>query len=259
MGRIERSLREAAGRHEKALSLFVTAGYPTLQSTREILGVLEEGGADLVELGMPFSDPLADGPVIQESSMVALKNGVTLEGILGDVAAFRRSSDLPIVLMGYLNPILRYGAERFFAAAADAGVDGLILPELPLGEGEAYRAMIRSRGIADILLVAPTTADDRIRDIDLASEGFLYCVSATGVTGLAGRIPAERYLRNVKGQAAKNPVLVGFGISTPADARAFGEPVDGIVVGSALLRRLAGGASFEAIAQWVGELKSALR
>ncbi len=259
MSRIEERLEQVAARKEKSLALFLTAGFPELSSTADLLPALEEGGADLIEIGMPFSDPLADGPVIQQSSMKALKNGVTLRMILEEVERFRKGSDLPLVLMGYLTPILRFGAEAFISAASQAGVDGIIFPELPLEEGETYRAMLRSAHLANILLVAPTTSPARIKTIDQVSEGFLYCVSATGVTGLDSGNPVVEYLRRVKEQAHKNRVLVGFGISTPAQAREFAAEVDGVVVGSALLRRLESGESVSSVRKWVKEMKAGLK
>ncbi len=257
-GRIERALAGLAARQEKALALFVTAGFPNLDSTPEVVRALEDGGTDLVEIGMPFSDPLADGPAIQQSSQAALAGGITLARILSDVAAIRKRSSIPLVLMGYLNPILRYGTERFFSDAAAAGVDGMILPEVPLEEGGRFAPPLASHHLSQILLVTPSTPPDRIQAIDAASSGFLYCVSTTGVTGQRRNESAAEYLRSVKRHASKNRVLIGFGISTPEDARMFSPYADGIIVGSALIRRLGSGEKLAAVSHWVREMKAAM-
>jgi len=257
--RLEKRLGSLLIRGEKALAPFLTAGYPDRDSTKGIILALEQGGADLVEIGMPFSDPLADGPVIQHSSSVALKNGMTLPKVLDLVRAVRKQSEIPLVLMGYLNPILSYGVERFFSDAAEAGVDGVILPELPLEEAGRYADVIVSRGLSQILLVTPTTAGERVHAIDEASSGFLYCVSTTGVTGGEAGSQSLDDVRRIKRQASKNPVLVGFGIAAPDQAASFAEHADGVVVGTALLKRLSENPSMGGIAQWAAEFKTALR
>ncbi|MCX6121150.1 MAG: tryptophan synthase subunit alpha [Ignavibacteriales bacterium] len=258
MNRITTKLQALSARKEKALVCFLTAGFPTLDATLPLVSEIEKGGADIIELGMPFSDPLAEGPVIQHSSHVALQQGTTLDKILSYVKTIRRSSEIPLVLMGYLNPILTYGAERFFRAAAKAGVDGVILPELPLEESKRYKSICVSSGLANIILVTPTTPPERIAMIDRASEGFLYCVSTTGVTGSAGNSISSRYIGNVKKSAKKNPVLVGFGIKTPADAHRIAQYADGVIIGSALVQRIARGDSPRKIGHWVRQLKKAL-
>jgi tryptophan synthase alpha chain len=243
---------------EKTLALFVTAGFPRLESLTTIVPLLEKGGADIIEIGMPFSDPLADGPAIQHSSMIALKNGITLDLIFEQIRVIRRESHIPIALMGYLNPILRYGVERFLATAAEAGVDGLILPELPLEESTEYRSQAQRFGLATILLVTPTTSEARIEMIDEASSGFLYCVSTTGVTGTAiGKSP-EEYIQTVKLFAKRNPVLVGFGITSHESAHRFARSSDGIVIGSALIKLLEEGVSDIELEEWVAGYKSSL-
>ncbi len=256
--RITLALGRLAAKREKALALFITAGFPELKSTAELVPKFADAGADLIEIGMPFSDPLADGPVIQASSAVALKNGVTITSILDDVRTIRKSCDVPLVLMGYVNPILSYGAERFFRDAAKAGVDGLILPELPLEESGRFASHTKANGLAQILLVTPTTPPERIRQIDDASDGFLYCVATTGVTGTGGRAAAGEYVATVKSNARKNPVLVGFGISTPGDARRAAEGADGVVIGSALTQRLRNGEQEGAVYAWLSTIKGAL-
>ena len=258
MGRIEERLAMLEHRREKALALFVTAGYPRLTSTVDIALALEQGGADILELGMPFSDPLADGPVIQESSTAALRNGITLRKILCDVRALRRHSAIPLALMGYLNPILRFGVKEFMREAADAGVDALILPELPLEEASWLGDAISANGLSQILLVTPTSSQERIEAIDAASGGFLYCVSTTGVTGSKVLDSVDGYLKRVKEHARRNKVLVGFGISTPDDAKRLAEHVDGVIVGSALIRKIGEGSSPEGLSSWVALFKRAI-
>jgi len=258
MNRITTKLQALSVRKEKALVCFLTAGFPTLDSTIPLVAEIEKGGADIIELGMPFSDPLAEGPVIQHSSQVALQQGTTLDKILSYVKTIRQSSEIPLVLMGYLNPILTYGAERFFHAAARAGVDGVILPELPLEESKRYKSIFKNSGLVNIILVTPTTPPERITMIDRASEGFLYCVSTTGVTGSAGDSISSRYIGNVKKSAKKNSVLVGFGIKTSADAHRIAQYADGVIVGSALVQKIAKKNSLKEIGGWVRRMKEAL-
>lgn len=256
--RLVGSLARMRSSKEKALALFLTAGYPRRESTRDLVVAMAASGADLIEIGMPFSDPLADGPVIQQSSAASIRNGTTLRGILDDLRAIRRDCPVPIVLMGYMNPIMSYGAERFFGDAAGAGADGVILPELPLEECGRFGRLIAGRGLAQILLVTPTTPGERIEAIDRQSNGFLYCVSTTGVTGAGGRDVSREYITRVKRHASKNPVLVGFGITDAADARRVSAEADGVIIGSALIRKLGEGVSVESIGRWVREIKEAI-
>ena len=257
--RVDERLNLLSARKEKTLALFITAGYPHLDSTVQVVLALERGGADIIEIGMPFSDPLADGPVIQQSSTAAIRNGMTLARLLEDVVTIRAQSGIPIVLMGYLNPILRYGPDRFFEAAGRNGVDGVILPELPLEEAGRYSSAIHANGLAQILLVTPATPPERIRAIDQASDGFLYCVSTTGVTGAEGSGSPEADIREVRKNASKNRVLVGFGIARPEDAARYAQEADGVIVGSALIKKIGEGSSLEALSAWVREFKEAVR
>jgi tryptophan synthase alpha chain len=258
MNRISKALDSLKTRNEKALVFFLTAGFPTLDATVPLILELEKGGADVIELGMPFSDPLADGPVIQQSSQTALHQGITLDLILSYVKQIRKSSEIPVVLMGYLNPILSYGVEKFFIAAANSGVDGIILPELPLEESRRYKTIFKRTGLVQILLVTPTTPPERIALIDRASHGFLYCVSSTGVTGSMKKIQNGSYLSSVKQNAKINPVLVGFGIKTPNDVRRTVHSADGVIVGSALIQKIEKGESLQKIGAWVHQLKKAM-
>ena len=258
MNRLSSTLQSLKAEKKKALACFLTAGFPTLDATVPYAQEIAGHGADILELGMPFSDPLADGPVIQSSSQIALQQGISLEIILSMVSSIRQESNIPIVLMGYLNPILRYGTENFFQDAAERGVDGVILPELPYEESGRYRARLAKLNIANILLVTPTTSQKRIRMIDEASNGFLYCVSTTGVTGSGNVNGNAAYLRDVQKLAKKNPVLVGFGIKSPDDARRTAQYADGVIVGSALIKKISEGESGKQIGSWVRELKSAM-
>ena len=259
MDRISQKLGDLQNRKEKALVCFITAGFPKRNSTVPLVRAIEKGGADIIEIGMPFSDPLAEGPIIQHSSYVALKNGVTLDLILSQVIKIRKTSDIPIILMGYINPILCYGAEKFFRDASSAGVDGIILPELPVEESFRFRRLMKVCGLANIILVSPTTPLRRIKKIDQLSEGFLYCVSTTGVTGSRTSTKSGNYIQNVKSNAKKNAVLVGFGIKTPADAQAIARKADGVIIGSALISKIGEGTSIAGISNYVHKFKEGLR
>jgi tryptophan synthase alpha chain len=224
----------------KVLSFFITAGYPRPNDTVNIVRALAENGADLVELGIPFSDPIADGPVIQAASEQALRNEVTLHGVLDLAAEIRQNTPVPIVLMGYANPILRFGMARFFAKCASLEIAGTIIPDVPLEESGEYRQLAAGSGVAPIFLAAPTSSDDRLRQLDEASQGFLYCVSITGVTGAREGLPqqASDFLRRARAIVTNNPLLVGFGVSTPADAVALCKFSDGVIIGSSLLKHI---------------------
>jgi len=234
--RIEKKFAELKKQGRKALVTFVTAGDPHLKATPKIVLALEKAGADLVELGMPFSDPMADGPVIQKSSERALKAGTTLKAILRVVSQLRRQSQIPILLMGYYNPIFSYGLDKFFRDAKHAGVDGVLLVDLPPEEGEDARRMAHQQGIALVYLLAPTSDSERIDLINRKGSGFLYYVSMTGITGakIQGQLKKQAALETLK-KKARLPVCVGFGIKTPAQAREVSRLADGVVVGSALV------------------------
>ncbi|MFH0990436.1 MAG: tryptophan synthase subunit alpha [bacterium] len=258
MNRISSTLHVLLEKNEKALVLFLTMGFPELRSALRLIPLFEQCGADMIELGMPFSDPLADGPVIQRSSQLALKNGITLKEILGQLSEIRRNTSIPLILMGYLNPILSYSTISFFKDAATSGADGIILPELPLEEVKKISHHYRKNALSQILLVSPTTPVERMKEIDRACSGFLYCVSSTGVTGNATSERVESYLNRVKQSVRKNPVLAGFGIGTPQQARRFSPFVDGVIVGSALIRKLEERRSEREIGKWITAVKHAL-
>jgi len=228
-------LTRATGR--AALMPYFTIGYPDLPTSFEIVGKLAESGADLIELGIPFSDPLADGPTIQHSTQTALKNGVTLQTCLRFVQDLRQGGlTTPIFLMGYYNPIFNYGEERFVQAASESGVQGLIIPDLPPEEADELRQHCRKHHLALVHLIAPTTPVTRIQRIAALSQGFLYVVSVTGVTGARKSLPPHlfEFLHEVR-QLTNIPLAVGFGVSTPEQAASLGRVVDGVIVGSALI------------------------
>jgi tryptophan synthase alpha chain len=222
------------------LVTYITAGDPDLQKTEGILRALDRGGADVLEVGVPFSDPLADGPVIQRATERALAAGTTLSGVLGMIKRLRADLQAPVVIFSYANPILRLGAERFADEARDAGVDGVLVLDLPIEEAEDFRALSRSRGIDTILLLSPTTSDDRLRRAAALGSGFLYAISRLGVTGARDVIAdgAEEMVRRIR-TFSPLPVALGFGISKPEHVREVGRWADAAVVGSALVSVIA--------------------
>jgi tryptophan synthase alpha chain len=240
LNRLERVLEEARRKGRKALIIYVCAGDPDLLATEHLVPALAAAGADVIELGVPFSDPLADGPTIQAASQRALQSGTTLAGVLGLVSRLRQAGcEVPLVLFGYLNPILRMGLEPFIARAADAGADGLLVPDLPLEESGALGLLASARHLSLVLLAAPTTPPERLRLIGESTRGFLYFVSVTGVTGARAALPEVLPAKLRAARAATSvPVAVGFGISTPEQARALAAHADAVVVGSALVDAL---------------------
>ena len=248
--------RRAAG--SAALVPYVTAGHPGLDSTVPVLEALAGAGADVLELGIPFSDPLADGPTIQRSSFRSLENGTTVERVLADVAAFRRGNDTPVVLFTYLNPVLRFGLERFLDAASDAGANGLLLTDLPAGVDAELENLVIESHLDFVRLVAPTTSIERVPEIARGGSGFLYYISRTGVTGAQAELRAdlESEVRAIR-DAVDLPVAVGFGISTPEQAAQVGSIADGVVVGSALVRTL-DESGIDAGAAFIASLRAAL-
>ncbi|MCC5925448.1 MAG: tryptophan synthase subunit alpha [Bacteroidetes bacterium] len=224
---------------KSVMAMFITAGYPEPVVTADLVLALEESGADIIELGMPFSDPLADGPTIQYSSEVAIEKGTDLDMIFSMVREIRQSSQIPIVLMGYINPILHYGVDEFFSKAAESGVDGFILPDVPVEETGLVEEHCTKYDMSLIHLVAPNTTDSRMKLIDSKSNGFVYCVSVTGVTGARDgdqvAQSVDKFIGRVKANITKNPVLVGFGIRTHTDAMRVSSGLSGFVVGSALI------------------------
>jgi tryptophan synthase alpha chain len=234
------SRRRAQG--QAALVPYVTAGHPRPDVTVELLRAVADAGADILELGVPFSDPLADGPTIQRSSFASLSQGTTLPRVLEDLATFRAGSATPVVLFSYLNPILRYGVERFLSDAVRAGAQGLLVTDLPAGADPDLEDTIRASDLDLIRLVAPTTRPERVPEVAAGGSGFLYYISRTGVTGARGSL--REHLAEEVGRiraAVSLPVAVGFGISTPEQARSVAAVADGVVVGSALVQELENG------------------
>jgi tryptophan synthase alpha chain len=233
-GRIERKFREVRARGDVALIPFVVAGDPDLERTAALVLEIERRGGDLIELGVPFSDPMADGPVNQRALARGLKSGASLTAILALVSELRKQTEVPLILFGYFNPILHYGCERLCADAASAGLDGLLVVDLPPEEAAELARPARKAGLDLIYLLAPTTAIERSRRIARAANGFLYYVSITGVTGVRAELAAdlESRVRELRG-VTDLPIGVGFGVSTPEQARAIASYADAVVVGSA--------------------------
>jgi tryptophan synthase alpha chain len=257
MPNITATLNALKEQGEKALITFVTAGDPDLATSEQIVHALIESGVDLIELGFPFSDPTADGPTIQLASERALESGTTLRGVLDMVARVRQHSNVPIVLMGYYNPVFCYGPEQFSRDAATVGVDGLLLVDLPPEEAEELHPFLKSAGVDLITLLAPTTDEKRGARLAADCEGFLYYVSMTGVTGSkqvdAGAIAAT--VNELKKQSPV-PVAVGFGVSTPEDAGEVAGIADAVVVGSALVKLIA---EFSGSSSLLDEVKGFVR
>lgn len=221
------------------MGIFLTHGYPHPSATLPLLETIADSGADFLELGMPFSDPLAEGLPIQESSERALSFGLSLADIFRTVETYRRKRDTPILLMGYINPVFSYGIGNFCKDARSSGVDGIILPDVPPEEISVLRREVESHDLNHVLLVAPNTSDDRMREIDSIASGFVYAVSVTGLTGssLDAMDLIADYLRRARKNVRNNPLLVGFGIRSGEDARRLSKHTDGFIVGSAVIRQ----------------------
>lgn len=229
-------------KNKNILNVYCTAGYPHLESTNIVMEALQQNGADIIELGIAYSDPLADGPVIQQSNGVALANGISIAVLFEQLKNFREHITIPVILMGYMNPVLQYGFEKFCADAAAVGIDGLILPDLPQYEFETeYGAVIKKHGLDFIFLVTPETSEERIRKIDALSSGFLYAVSSSSTTGNNKAIEdQEGYFKKLQDMQLKNPVLVGFGIKDNNTFQAACKYSNGAIIGSAFIKALDG-------------------
>ncbi len=226
---------------ENILSVFFTAGYPSLDDTTEIIRLLEKSGADIIEIGMPFSDPLADGPVIQRSSEEALKNGMSISILFEQLQNLRKEIKIPVVLMGYINPVMQYGMEKFVQKCSETGVDGVILPDLPPEIFvKDYQDLFKENNLSKIFLITPQTSPERIKMIDTYSSGFLYLVSSSGTTGKEAVFQEENYLK-IKSLPLKNPVLIGFGISDKKSFEKASSFSNGAIIGSAFVREISEG------------------
>ena len=236
---IDKTFKRLKKEGRKAFIPYIMAGDPSLDKTKETVLLLEECGADIVELGVPFSDPLADGPTIQRASERALKNGVTLRKAISHVKDIRQTTQIPIVLMTYFNPVFKYGVENFIKNAKIAGVDGVIIPDLPPDEAKDFIKLSREAALDTIFLLAPTSTEDRIKKVIKVSKGFIYYVSITGITGTTLLLDGsmEVLISKIKRYTDK-PVAVGFGVSTPEEASAVARVSDGVIVGSAIVKKL---------------------
>lgn len=229
---------------ENILNIYFTAGYPNLDDTETIIETLAAEGADMIEVGMPYSDPLADGPTIQESGTAAIKNGMTVELLFEQIERVRAKTEIPLVLMGYFNQVMQYGEAKFFQRAAAAGIDGLILPDLPLYEYENfYRKMIKDAGLTVSFLITPQTSEQRIRKIDDLTTGFVYMVSSAAITGGAKDISTAQinYFERIEAMQLQNPRLIGFGISDKKSFDTACRYAQGAIIGSAFIRALSAG------------------
>lgn len=237
MNRINKKLNE----DKKLLSIYFTAGYPSLNDTTTVIKELEGNGVDMIEIGLPFSDPLADGPTIQDSSTTALKNGMTTRILFEQLKDIRKEVSIPLIIMGYFNPMMQYGVEAFCAKCAEIGIDGLIIPDLPVAEyDEHYKATFEKYGLTNIFLITPQTSDERIRFIDSVSDGFIYMVSSAGVTGSTSGFgnTQEDYFNRIASLNLKNPQIIGFGIKDKETFNQATKNAKGAIIGSAFIKTL---------------------
>lgn len=247
MGRIAEVFKELKKANKKALIPYIMAGDPSLDRTQKLVKELEASGADMIELGVPFTDPLADGPTIQRASERALKQGVTLKKVLRLLRQIRQGSSIPLILMTYYNPVFRYGIEPFVRDAVKAGIDGVIVPDLIPDEAEDFIKIAKTYHLDTIFLLAPTSTQDRIRKVIKVSSGFIYYVSITGITG--ARLAINRSMKDtlelIKA-ATDKPIAVGFGVSNPAEAHKVASLADGVIIGSAIVRLISEGKDIKA-------------
>jgi tryptophan synthase alpha chain len=233
---------------ERILSVYFTAGYPKLEDTVPVIQELANNGVDLIEIGMPFSDPVADGPVIQYSSLIALQNGMSIRKLFDQLKDIRQSVDIPLILMGYINPVLQYGVEAFCKKCKEIGIDGLIIPDLPLDVYEAeFKSVFEANNLHNIFLITPQTSEERLWKIDDVSTGFIYMVSSNSTTGAKTSVSdfQKEYFERVNSFGLKNPRLIGFGISNAATFENACQYASGAIVGSAFVKALDGSASLE--------------
>lgn len=237
MNRIERKFKELRHEGKKAFIAYITAGDPNLRMTSRLVLELEKSGVDIIELGIPFSDPLADGPTIQAASQRALAGKTTLSGVFDTVAYLRRRTEVPIAFMTYYNPVLKYGVTKFFKKCGQVGVDGVIIPDLPYEEAADVKSAAKANSVATIFLASPTSTMARLNGIARNSTGFIYYVSLTGVTGARSRLPAEIRSNVMKLKSVTNkPIAVGFGVSRAVQARHIARSADAVIIGSAIVK-----------------------
>lgn len=230
------------------LSVYFTAGYPNLNDTQKIIVELEKNGVDLIEIGMPFSDPVADGPVIQKSSEIALQNGMTIKLLFEQLKEIRKSVSIPLILMGYLNPVMQYGIENFCLKCKETGIDGTIIPDLPLEIFESeYNEIFESNSLSNIFLITPQTPDERIQKIDSVSTGFIYMVSSSSTTGVKGGVDDEQmaYFERIQEMNLNSRLLIGFGISDKASFEKASRYANGAIIGSAFVKAIEGETTIE--------------
>ncbi|MAU70465.1 MULTISPECIES: tryptophan synthase subunit alpha [unclassified Leeuwenhoekiella] len=254
MNRINKKLQE----DKKLLSIYFTAGYPKLEDTTTVIHELVNAGVDMIEIGLPFSDPLADGPTIQESSTAALKNGMTTAKLFDQIKDIRKTVDIPLIVMGYFNPMLQYGVEAFCAKCAEIGIDGLIMPDLPLAEYEEhYKDIFEKYDLKMIFLITPQTSDARIRQIDAASDAFIYMVSSASTTGKTSGFSNVQtdYFERIANLQLKNPQIVGFGIKDEETFQAATQTAKGAIIGSAFIKDLTTN-GIKGIASFISNIRS---
>lgn len=240
MNRIKKLFEKKSG---NILSVYFTAGYPGLNDTKTIIKTLADNGTDIIEIGMPFSDPLADGPVIQKSNDIALKNGMNIKLLFKQLENIRQETDIPLLLMGYLNPVMQYGIKEFCIMAEETGIDGLILPDLPVYIYlQEYKELFEKYNLSIVFLVAPETSDTRVREIDSISNGFIYIVSSSSTTGVKEDIESKqiKYFKRIENLSLRNPRLIGFGISNHKTFKRACEFGNGAIIGSAFIKVLEG-------------------
>lgn len=243
---------------DNILSIYFTAGYPGLNSTIDIAEALEKAGADFLEIGIPYSDPLADGPVIQNSSLKSIENGMTLKVLFEQLKDLRKRVSIPVLLMGYVNPILQYGVEKFCVSCKEVGIDGLIAPDLPMYEyEELYINSFRGSDLSNVFLITPQTSEERIRKIDELTNGFIYLLSSSSTTGKDVSLSdvTENYFSRIKAMQLKNPTMIGFGISDNKSFSKATEYANGAIVGTAFVKLLGEGDYMERIPEFVSSLK----
>jgi tryptophan synthase alpha chain len=247
-------------KNKKLLNIYFTAGYPNLNDTAKIIEMLEEAGADMIEIGIPFSDPIADGPTIQDSNQKALENGMTLKMLFMQLENIRLKVNIPILLMGYINPVIQYGFEAFSKKCQDIGIDGLILPDMPMVEYEnTYQKFYESHNLSSVFLITPETNDQRIRKIDSLTNGFIYMVSSSGTTGKTAGLDARisTYFQRVSKLGLQNPLMVGFGIADKKSFDTASDFADGAIVGSAFIRLLSQeNLSQEKVSQFIHQFRN---